>query len=237
MKIGDTVFAILAILVGSKCFMDDVLAHFAILCTAYAADEDTFNNNKTHILIRRSSTEENMLKKAEFDLFWLFTYLRSFIGNEGFDVDTFAREREALRVKILSIGLSYEYIQPDNLVLKHQLEIAEDMYSCMEVSTKYLLYFRESHETGSIWVCKIIDLNVRLLKFLDTFGNLDVRNSGYISDLMLYWNNTITWQATFKRLEKVPAKNRILFFDEITKARQTLRVLGSQAPRFDEYLF
>ena len=69
MKIGDTVFAILAILVGSKCFMHDVLTHLTVRCTAYAADEDTFNTNKTHNLIRRLLIEEYQLKKTEATCF------------------------------------------------------------------------------------------------------------------------------------------------------------------------
>ncbi|KAF7999769.1 hypothetical protein HF325_005618 [Metschnikowia pulcherrima] len=157
---------------------------------------------------------------------WLIRRLQLFLRESYFDSKGFESLAATLENQLHEIGrwiLQLPFCQR----LAKELEFAEDMFRVMANAVEELGHFKGPGMDEYLVRC-VIQLNVRLLAFHDSQGEVDLRVLWRPGEVRLYETFLRTWSKYYKNLPRVPVDTSLMFESQFTQAQNTLRALSKQ---------
>ncbi|KAM9913515.1 hypothetical protein OXX69_001529 [Metschnikowia pulcherrima] len=159
----------------------------------------------------------------------LYSRMKSFINDTAFDYLAFEAQAEDIKKKILLLSGLVE-TGPIQEELLRRSRYLRRMFQAMFDSLDNLKTFGSSEEIVTVWLFKIIELNVRLFALQNIDGNLDERKKDISSTLLRYHHSVYYWSLQYENWPDLTPHKRLLFQSEAALARKTIEALQSQIP-------
>ncbi|KAM9928600.1 hypothetical protein OXX59_001743 [Metschnikowia pulcherrima] len=179
--------------------------------------------------VELSANSENKAKDLGLQIEELYSRMKSFINDTTFDYLAFEAQAEVIKKKNLLLSGLVE-TGPIHEELLRRSRYLRRMFQAMFDSLDNLKTFGSSEEIVTVWLFKIIELNVRLFALQNIDGNLDEKKKDVSSTLLRYHHSVYYWSLQYENWPDLTPHKRLLFQSEAALARKTIEALQSQIP-------
>ncbi|KAM9898279.1 hypothetical protein OXX79_006399 [Metschnikowia pulcherrima] len=163
---------------------------------------------------------------------WLIRRLQLFSRESYFDSKGFESSAATLENRLYEIGRWISQL-PFCQKLATELEFAGNMFQIMTNAVEELMYFSGPSMDEYLVRC-VIQLNVRLLAFHNSQGEVDLSVLWRPEEIRLYETFLDTWSTHYRTLPRVPVDTGLIFESQFTQAQNTLRALSKQIEKEEE---
>lgn len=183
-------------------------------------------------ILRRQYVSYYAVVNVETQLRLFIRRLREFLLQGSFDfalIEAYAAE----------LGQEFEVLetQTENLSvfrnIKKQREVVKNMLEAMHGSIKDLQYC-ESAKAGSSYICKVIELHLKLVALFDSVEPGDPRYKDYETEFLRLCSALSSLEDSFKALAGVDSEETEVFQNYFTPAKKILHEMGMLIPGYSK---
>ncbi|GEQ68231.1 hypothetical protein JCM33374_g1898 [Metschnikowia sp. JCM 33374] len=157
--------------------------------------------------------------------------LKSFLHETGFSVENFESAAEKLEAQLSGISqtvLWQSIVEPS---ISSRLEFAENMFASMVDSIELLKHYDFFGGADFVLVNSVIELNVRLFEFFDSFGVADPSVEDYANRVTRFGRILNSWGDDFEALSNVSIGVRYMFKEQFSMAEAVIQDLVGKIPK------
>ncbi|GEQ67096.1 hypothetical protein JCM33374_g759 [Metschnikowia sp. JCM 33374] len=148
-----------------------------------------------------------------------FGYMKFYLNDTTYDFFGFEEGIEDLRKELSDIGTSVANVSASKDLLD-SLKFIIDFFNYIEFCIDKLTHFIDV--PGSRIFKRIMDVNVGALAMHNLDGSLNLRHHGYLDKILNFQHSVSFLEKEFKSQRGTPLDMRLIFDDQVTKARQVL---------------
>lgn len=172
-------------------------------------------------------------QKVEDGLKLLIARMKSFVGEFEFDAKGFEGFAESFQKTLDQFHFLTDDSTGAGLDLKEQYMFTKRMLNVMLYSANLLSLYQKDDDYSLRLLCKILDLNVRMLAIFNLYGDPDLKAKGFGDRVLSFKLSLYYWGASFDYLRKVPLDTRLIFQQQFEQAETSIECLTTFIPKMD----